>query len=90
MLVNAGHAGFALGVSRRAIDEVLSLAGRKQRMGHATTVAGIERFQYELGRHTAKLRAARALLRAPLAAAPRRAQQLTGAPDRAGRSSAGS
>jgi alkylation response protein AidB-like acyl-CoA dehydrogenase len=61
-MTSAGHAGFALGVSRRAIDEVLSLAGRKQRMGHATTVAGIERFQYELGRHTAKLRAARAFV----------------------------
>jgi indole-3-acetate monooxygenase len=46
-------------VTRRAIDEVLSLAGRKQRMGHATPVAGIERFQYELGAHTAKALAAR-------------------------------
>jgi indole-3-acetate monooxygenase len=58
-MTSAGHAGFALGVTRRAIDEVLSLAGRKQRMGHATPVAGIERFQYELGAHAAKARAAR-------------------------------
>ena len=61
-MTSIGHAGFALGVSRRAIDEVVALAGRKQRLGHATPVAGIERFQYELGRDTAMLKAARALL----------------------------
>ncbi len=61
-MTSIGHAGFALGVSRRAIDEILTLAGRKQRLGHATTVAGVERFQYELGRVTAMLKAVRALL----------------------------
>jgi indole-3-acetate monooxygenase len=61
-MTSAGHAGFALGVTRRALDEVLSLAGRKQRMGHATPVAGIERFQYELGAHAAKAKAARAFV----------------------------
>ncbi len=61
-MTSIGHAGFALGVSRRAVDELLTLAGRKQRMGHPTPVAGIERFRYELGRVTAKLKAARALL----------------------------
>jgi indole-3-acetate monooxygenase len=61
-MTSAGHAGFALGVSRRAVDEVLSLAARKQRLGHPTPVAGIERFQYELGRHTAMLNAARAFV----------------------------
>ena len=32
-MTSIGHAGFALGVSRRAVDELLTLAGRKQRMG---------------------------------------------------------
>ena len=66
-MTSIGHAGFALGVSRRAIDEVVALAGRKQRLGHATPVAGIERFQYELGRHTAMLKAARAFVFATFA-----------------------
>ncbi len=61
-MTSVGHAGFALGVSRRAIDEVVALAAGKQRLGHATTVAGVERFQYELGRHTAMLKAARAFV----------------------------
>ena len=34
-MTSIGHAGFALGVSRRAIDEVVALSGRKQRLGHA-------------------------------------------------------
>jgi alkylation response protein AidB-like acyl-CoA dehydrogenase len=61
-MTSIGHSGFALGVSRRAIEELLPLAGRKQRLAYPTPVAGIERFQYELGRVTAGLKAARALL----------------------------
>ena len=61
-MTSIGHSGFALGVSRRAIDEVLTLAGRKQRLGHPTNVAGIERFQFGLGAATAELNAVRALL----------------------------
>jgi alkylation response protein AidB-like acyl-CoA dehydrogenase len=68
-MTSIGHAGFSLGVSRRAVDELLTLAGRKQRMGHPTPVAGIERFQYALGGVTAKLKAARALLFQSFAAA---------------------
>lgn len=68
-MTSIGHAGFALGVSRRAIDEVVALSGRKQRLGHPTPVAGIERFQYELGRHTAMLKAARAFVFASFAEA---------------------
>ncbi len=59
-MTSIGHAGFSLGATRRALEEVVSLAGRKQRMGYATPVAGIERFQYELGRHSAMHLAARA------------------------------
>ena len=58
-MTSIGHSGFALGVSRRAIEELLPLAGRKQRLAYPTPVAGIERFQYELGRVTAALKAAR-------------------------------
>jgi alkylation response protein AidB-like acyl-CoA dehydrogenase len=61
-MTSIGHSGFALGVGRRAVEEVLTLAGRKQRMGHPTNVAGIERFQYGLGAATAKLKSVRALL----------------------------
>lgn len=57
-----GHAGFALGVGRRAIDEVTALAPTKQRMGAATPLSGRERFQFELGRHDAALRSARAFV----------------------------
>ena len=57
-----GHAGFALGVGRRAIEEVTTLAPSKQRMGAATPVSGGQRFQFELGRHDAALRSARAFL----------------------------
>ncbi len=74
-MTSIGHAGFALGVSRRAIDEVVTLAGRKQRLGHATNVAGIERFRYGLGAVTAKFKAARALLFQSFTAAQ---QQLEG------------
>jgi indole-3-acetate monooxygenase len=59
-MTSIGHAGFSLGATRRALDEVIALAPRKQRMSHSTPVAGIERFQYELGRHSAMYRAARA------------------------------
>jgi alkylation response protein AidB-like acyl-CoA dehydrogenase len=61
-LAAIGHAGFALGVGRRALDEIVTLAQSKQRMGHATVLAGQERFQYELGNHDAAMKAARALV----------------------------
>ena len=68
-MTSIGHSGFALGVSRRAVDEVVELSATKQRLGHPTPVAGVERFQYELGRHTAMLNAARAFCSKP---SPRR------------------
>jgi alkylation response protein AidB-like acyl-CoA dehydrogenase len=57
-----GHAGFALGVGRRALDEVAQIAPRKQRLGAASTVSDRERFQFELGRWDAAMRAARAFV----------------------------
>jgi len=61
-LAAIGHAGFALGVGRRALDAIAVTAQDKQRMGHSSVLADQERFQYELGRHDAAMRAARAFV----------------------------
>jgi alkylation response protein AidB-like acyl-CoA dehydrogenase len=61
-LAAIGHAGFALGVGRRALDEIAVLAPTKQRLGAMSILADQERFQYELGHHDAAMRAARALV----------------------------
>jgi alkylation response protein AidB-like acyl-CoA dehydrogenase len=58
----AGHAGFALGVGRRALDEIGVLAHQKTRMGAEGPVARSPRFQYELARAEARLRSARAFV----------------------------
>ena len=39
-----GHAGFALGVGRRALDEVATIAKTKQRMGAASRDCGSRAF----------------------------------------------
>lgn len=57
-----GHAGFALGVGRRALDEIADLSHRKMRMGAETTVAQSQRFQFGLARAEANLRSARAFV----------------------------
>jgi indole-3-acetate monooxygenase len=57
-----GHAGFALGVGRRALAEVTVIARSKQRMGAASRIGDRERFQFELGRNDAALRSARAFV----------------------------
>jgi alkylation response protein AidB-like acyl-CoA dehydrogenase len=51
----AGHAGFALGVGRRAIDEVVRIARSKQRLG-GEPVAEQQLFQHDLGLHDAAMR----------------------------------
>jgi len=61
-LAAIGHAGFALGVGRRALDEIVTLAQAKQRMWHAAVLADQERFQYELGKRDAAMKAARAFV----------------------------
>jgi alkylation response protein AidB-like acyl-CoA dehydrogenase len=58
-ITSAGHAGFALGVGRRALDEIHQIALAKTRLGQ-TRLADQESFQSQLGRHEARLRAARA------------------------------
>jgi alkylation response protein AidB-like acyl-CoA dehydrogenase len=61
-LAAIGHAGFALGVGRRALDEIAVLAQTKLRMGHSSVLADQEQFLYELGRHDGAMRAARAFV----------------------------
>jgi alkylation response protein AidB-like acyl-CoA dehydrogenase len=58
----SGHAGFALGVGRRALDEITTLATTRVRMAGFTTVGSEQLFQYELAQHDLALRAARALV----------------------------
>ena len=58
----AGHAGFALGVGRRALDEITALANTRIRMAGFATIATEQLFQYELGLHDCAVRAARALV----------------------------
>jgi len=59
-ITSLAHAGFAMGAGKRALQEVIALAGTKQRMGQPATVATQERFQYDLGHHDAATTAARA------------------------------
>ena len=58
-LVAAGHAGFALGVGKRALVEILELAPTKARMGGAP-VSTEQLFQHEFAMHDAAMNAARA------------------------------
>jgi alkylation response protein AidB-like acyl-CoA dehydrogenase len=60
-ITSAGHAGFALGVAARALDELVQIVAGKVRLG-ATPVRDQQLFQYELGYQDAALRAARALV----------------------------
>ncbi|MGZ4676140.1 MAG: acyl-CoA dehydrogenase family protein [Acidimicrobiia bacterium] len=63
----SGHAGFALGVGRRALDEITRLANTRVRMAGFATVGTEQLFQYELARHELAMRAARALVYETLA-----------------------
>jgi alkylation response protein AidB-like acyl-CoA dehydrogenase len=60
-LTSTGHAAFALGVGRRALDEVAQIASTKQRFG-STPVRDQQLFQYDFAFHDAALLAARALV----------------------------
>ena len=57
-LTAIGHAGFALGVGHRALDEVLGIAKAKQRLG-AGPIADQQLFQHDFAMHDAAMRAAR-------------------------------
>jgi indole-3-acetate monooxygenase len=58
-LTAVGHCAFALGVGRRAIEEIIDIARRKQRMG-ADVIRDQQLFQHDLALHDAAVRAARA------------------------------
>jgi alkylation response protein AidB-like acyl-CoA dehydrogenase len=50
VLTALGHAGFAIGVTRRALDELAALASTKTRMGAGSSLAESESFQLALAR----------------------------------------
>jgi alkylation response protein AidB-like acyl-CoA dehydrogenase len=60
-LTSAGHAAFALGVGRRALDELASIVRTKQRLG-AARVHDQQLFQHDYAFHDAALLAARAFV----------------------------
>jgi len=59
-LTAAGHAGWALGVTRRVLDELAGIAGSVTRLGATSSLAANERFRYEFGVLEGRLRAGRA------------------------------
>ena len=56
-ITEVGHAGWVLGVTRRAIDEATALAETKQRMTGKSTLADDPRFQYDLAEAESLFRA---------------------------------
>ncbi|MGI9601426.1 MAG: acyl-CoA dehydrogenase family protein [Acidimicrobiales bacterium] len=59
VLTASGHAGFAIGLVRRALDELrIKAAGGHQRMAGHTTLADSERLQYDLGVLESRFRSA--------------------------------
>ncbi|MCY4195085.1 MAG: acyl-CoA dehydrogenase family protein [bacterium] len=79
-LTAAGHAGFAIGVVRRGLDELLAVARAKHRMGDAAPMAQSDRFIHEIGELESRFRAACCWLHDTFANAERTAAK-TGAPD---------
>jgi indole-3-acetate monooxygenase len=72
-----GHAGFALGVTRRSLDELVAIAASKHRMGAASPLRDSERFLHELGTLEGRYRAARAWVREAFADAQHAAENGT-------------
>lgn len=59
-LTAAGHAGWALGVMRRSIDELIEIAQTKVRMGAGSFLKDSDRFLFTLGQLESRYRASRA------------------------------
>jgi alkylation response protein AidB-like acyl-CoA dehydrogenase len=57
-LTGAGHAAWALGTARSALDDVIELAATKTRMGEPSNLAGKPTFQRGLAHHEGMWRAA--------------------------------
>jgi len=72
----AGHAGFALGVGRRALDEIAKLANTRVRMAGFATIGTEQLFQYEFAKHELAMRAARGLVYETLAEVDAEARHL--------------
>ena len=62
-LTAAGHAGWALGVTRRVLDEVAAIATGTTRMGAPSSLVTSERFLHEYGILEGRFRAGRAWVR---------------------------
>ena len=71
-LTAVGHAGFALGVTRRVLDELIDVGKGKHRMGAAVPLKDSERFLHTLGVLESRFRAAEAWVRDTVEAPPRR------------------
>ncbi len=63
VLTAAGHAGYAVGVTRRALDELMGIARTKVRMGTGVFLKDGERFLEALGTLESRLRSAEAWMR---------------------------
>ena len=72
-ITEVGHAGWVLGVTRRAIDEATALAKTKQRMTGKSTLAEDPRFQYDLAEAESLFRAGDLWIREAFAKAERSA-----------------
>lgn len=66
-LTAAGHAGFAIGVARRALDELRSIAKTKVRMGAVSFLKDSESYLLSLGSLESRLEGARAWVRTAFA-----------------------
>ena len=76
-LTAAGHAAWALGVGRRALDELIAVAGRT-RMGAPSALADSDHFRIELARLESRQRAGRAWVAEVCAAAEAECEALGG------------
>ena len=59
-VLTPAHVGFALGTARRALDEIIDLAPRRQKIWTRLPLGGHAAFHMDLGRAEARLGAARA------------------------------
>ncbi|TKC90369.1 acyl-CoA dehydrogenase family protein [Polyangium fumosum] len=73
-LTAPGHIGFALGVARRALEEIAIVAPRRIKAWNGEALAAQSSFRVELGRKRAALDAARALGRSVMELAMQKAE----------------
>ena len=61
-IVAAGHSAWALGVARRALDDIKRVASGKYRGGHTKTLSNRLTFQAEYARNAMRLKSAKSLM----------------------------